>query len=63
MTRLDPAYEWHYRVLGSNTNGGVTGSEVVATEAGLEAAHERVMAIPGTKVATTMGPFRTRVKP
>lgn len=56
----EPGYVWTYRVLGTGANGSVTGSEVVESDDALEAAHDRIMALPGTRMAETMGPFRDR---
>lgn len=54
--------EWSYRVLGRTHAGGVTGTEVVPSTnpQDLEAAHERIMRIPGTTMAETVGPFPKR---
>lgn len=53
-------YVWTYRVLGYASNGSVTTTEVVESDHELEAAHDRVMAFPGTRMAETAGPFRNR---
>lgn len=56
----DRAFTWYYRVIGSTNAGTVTGSEIVYEDKDLEAAHDRIMALPGTTSAETMGPFAGR---
>lgn len=60
LADLDRDYVWSYRVIGYSSGGSVTGSESVECDHDLEAAHDRVMSLPGTRQAETMGPFRSR---
>lgn len=60
--KLDPSYEWHFRVIGYSQQGSVTLTKVTPAEdlKALEAAHDEVMAVPATQQTYTAGPFRTR---
>lgn len=60
LAEQEPGYVWTYRVIGTSATGSATGNEVVESDHELEAAHDRIMAIPGTRHAETMGPFRSR---
>lgn len=56
----DPDHIWTHRVIGYSAAGSVTGTEVVMSDLELEAAHDRIMSLPGTCLAETFGPFRLR---
>lgn len=59
---LDPRFVWEYRVIASAVGGAHVGSErVPADQPGLlAAAHDRLMALPGARMAETVGPFAIR---
>lgn len=70
----DSDFWWRYRVIGCAGNGNVlynTTVELCAQPplkedlAQIEQAHERALAYPGVRTATTIGPMREsrRVKP
>lgn len=67
----DADFEWHYRILGHSASAGIAHTEVIEgcenppTAANLreiESTHERVMNQPGVRMATTVGPMRSRKK-
>jgi hypothetical protein len=52
--------EWHYRVMATAASGYVIANEVVANAEDLDAAHDRLQALPEVRMVETMGPFHGR---
>jgi len=55
----DDAFCWHFRVIGYSDQGTVVISECVSTDAGVEAAHDRIMGVPSVRSTYIVGPFRS----
>lgn len=53
-------FDRHFRALAYSHQGSVVDSEVVFSDEAVEAAHDRLMALPHAAPSYVVGPFRTR---
>lgn len=65
----DADFDWGYRILGTASSGSVVYTTTVdgceqpptpGNVAAIESTHERVLAHPGVRMASTIGPLRMR---